>query len=289
MAVPALSNFVTWAGSLFNKNSWDSNIQTLVNIFSGGTYDLNVAKITATDITANSLTIPGQETIQPLFIGWVYQSLMTVVPNGWLECAGQNLPIATYEQLFYNYGHTYGPGDGAQVIISNTAASETGNVCTITDAGHGIVTGAYVSIKFCQTTERYPGGGASGANMPRVDRGVKITSATANTFSFSVEGWLDMPSGATTGGTAQSNTNLTYVKATTFPVPDCRKKYFWNTIDDLTSFVSSNRGDILVRTPIDNFSDVGCTSAGTQPGTDNPLTYAASSIFTRAIIYTGVY
>tara|TARA_R100000808_G_scaffold8880_1_gene24808 strand:+ start:20695 stop:23085 length:2391 start_codon:yes stop_codon:yes gene_type:complete len=47
MAVPTLGDFVRWVGNKLTNTSWNDNIQTLVNIFGDGTYDMNVNQITA--------------------------------------------------------------------------------------------------------------------------------------------------------------------------------------------------------------------------------------------------
>ena len=49
MATPTLGDFVRWVGSKLTASSWNGNIQTLVDIFGDGTYDLNVNQITASN------------------------------------------------------------------------------------------------------------------------------------------------------------------------------------------------------------------------------------------------
>lgn len=49
MAVPTLGDFVRWTGSKLTNTSWNDNVQTLVNIFGNGTFDLNVNQVTASN------------------------------------------------------------------------------------------------------------------------------------------------------------------------------------------------------------------------------------------------
>tara|TARA_R110000824_G_scaffold14456_2_gene61482 strand:- start:1208 stop:2149 length:942 start_codon:yes stop_codon:yes gene_type:complete len=195
MALPALTDFVTWAGSKFKNTGWDSNIQTLVNVFTNGAYDLNVRNIACNDITANSINV---SITNGLFPGFVMPNFGTYTPNLWLPMNGGNNAIATYPDLFYAWGHTYGPGDGTPVTA--TSFNIVGNVCTITKAVHGLSNLDYASLKFTDA----PSGVV-------INRGGQVSNVTTDTFDMSIAGWAEQPQGT-----------VVYTEATTFPVGDTR-------------------------------------------------------------------
>lgn len=55
MALPVISDFITYIGKLLDDLPWDNNWQKVIDILTNGTYDLNVNKITA----ASFVGVPG--------------------------------------------------------------------------------------------------------------------------------------------------------------------------------------------------------------------------------------
>ena len=219
MALPSVNDLKLWAGNLFTNTQWDSNFTKVVQFLTNGQYDLNVANLTCADITANSINVSISNGVPT---GQVIQMATTYAAPGFLRCNGANQTISTYLDLFKAIGHTYGPGDGTPVSASGV--SVTGNVCTVTSAGHSLANGSYVSVKYTDV-----------ASSDVINRGVVIENVSANTFDFSVVGWQELPVSP-----------LEFTPATTFTLPDTRG-YFMrdignSTIDpDLST--RTNRGD----------------------------------------------
>lgn len=156
-----------------------------------------------------------------LLPGMIIPWLGTFVPSGFYKPEGQNVVRGTDEPLYFNYGNTYGPGNGAEQTLTSIVVSS--GVATATFVGHGLSNGDNVGIRFTGGTDA-------------VNRGVKIFNVTANTFDFSVNGWDNIPSGT-----------VFFTDGTTFPVPDMRGGFMraWNNggVGDPDAATRFDRGD----------------------------------------------
>lgn len=73
------------------------------------------------------------------FIGEIRLFANIFVPEGWLLCAGQTLPIAQYQSLFMVIGNTYG-GDGINNFKLPNFTGRTGIGVGLASSGRGTTT-----------------------------------------------------------------------------------------------------------------------------------------------------
>ena len=243
MALPSINDFLEWSGNKFTNTQWDANWTKIVQVLTSGTYDLKIDKLECGDITANSIDVA---TTNGVPTGAIQKMATTYAPTGYLRTAGANHLISSYENLFYAVGHIYGPGDG--VAVASSGVTAVGNVCTVTAVAHGLANGSYVSVKFTDV-----------ASSVVINRGVKIENVSANTFDFSVVGWLEQPVSP-----------LTFTPATTFPVPNTQG-YADRDVDsgatiDPDAATRLNRGDGTTG------AQVGTTQLDQLKEHDHPVT-----------------
>ena len=198
MALPSTNDLSLWSGNKLTNTQWDANATKLIQFLSSGTWDLKINNLDCNNIDASSINVNITNGVPT---GAIVMMSTTYAPTGYLRANGANHLIANYENLFFANGHTYGPGDGT--VVTPSGVTVVGNVCTVTAVGHGLANGSYVSVKFTDV-----------AIAVVINRGAKIENVSANTFDFSVVGWLEQPVSP-----------LTFTPATTFPVADWRGRF----------------------------------------------------------------
>ena len=221
MALPNTSDMSKWSGSKFTNTEWDGNVDATVDFLTNGDYDANINNLECNAITANSISVPLANTVPTGAFQWWMGSFS---PSGWIETDGFNILIAEYSDLFTVTGHTYGFGDGTETTADGISIS--GNVCTVTEAAHGLSDGDKISIKFTVT-----------ASGKVINVGVTISNVSTNTFDFSIATFTSNPEAP-----------LVYVgDATTFTLLDSRG-YAFRGVDtsatiDPDAGTRTNRGD----------------------------------------------
>ena len=115
MAVPTLGDFVRWVGNKLTNTSWNDNIQTLVNIFGDGTYDLNVNQITASTYVG----LPTEDEVYNINVenGYLYISGAGNFETSQASTPGQSVLVDT------TGGSTMKGNDGKTHVSTQSSAT----------------------------------------------------------------------------------------------------------------------------------------------------------------------
>ena len=115
MAVPTLGDFVRWVGNKLTNTSWNDNIQTLVNIFGDGTYDLNVNQITASTYVG----LPTEDEVYNINVenGYLYISGAGNFETSQASTPGQSVLVDT------TGGSTIKGNDGKTHVSTQSSAT----------------------------------------------------------------------------------------------------------------------------------------------------------------------
>ena len=125
MAVPTLGDFVRWVGNKLTNTSWNDNIQTLVNIFGDGTYDLNVNQISASTYVG----LPTEDEVYNINVenGYLYVSGAGNFETSQAATPGQSVLVDTTggSTMKGNDGTTYVSEQGSKTTVALPASDSS--------------------------------------------------------------------------------------------------------------------------------------------------------------------
>ena len=177
MAVPTLGDFVRWVGNKLTNTSWNDNIQTLVNIFGDGTYDMNVNQITASTYVG----LPTEDEVYNINVenGYLYISGAGNFETSQSLTPGQSVLVDTTggSTIKGNDGTTYVSEQGSATTIALPASDGSNPRWDLVEFDSSAGTFS-VNQGTAAANPTYP---ALGANKDPIAYVYRKTSPTGNT------------------------------------------------------------------------------------------------------------